>query len=200
MPNGFAMSDWYQALIDSRATAETASALADKAIGVLVAQKIILPEPNSNCVLGAKGYPPGPALLALYDLNENECSYWDLLTNGMEITVGRWFNTFGTTVLDWLACPHCGTQYQLEGEFGDRFGDEIGNWRKARETSPIICRSCDKGSLVYEWQSKPHLGFSLLTFQFWNWPAFDAPGWKIDVPELLSVMVGHPLIRTWGRL
>jgi len=194
------MSDSYQALIDWDATAQTASALADRAIGALIEQNIILADPNPDCVLGTNGYPPGPALRGLYDLGEHECCYWDLATNGVEVTVGRWINMFAIPMLEWIVCPHCEAKYRLERQFGDRFGEEIGRWLKEYETSAIVCESCGEGSRVDKGQAKPHLGFSILTFQFWNWPSLNAPTWKIDLPDVLSAALGHGLTHTWGRL
>jgi hypothetical protein len=194
------MGDSIESLFDPQATEETAPALATKAIGILVERKIVLPEQNSDCVLGGAGYPPGPAVPKLYEAGKLEGRFWELLTNGVEVKVERWFNIWGTTVLEWIACPRCDTKFRVEGDFSDRCADAVARWLDAKSSSPIICESCAEGSPIEEWKSNPHLGFSMLALQFWNWPPFDSHSWKINIAEMLSEALGHQLVRTWGRI
>jgi hypothetical protein len=194
------MSDWYEALCDPKATAENAEVLANIGLNVLLENEIIDPELNSDCVLSGEGYSPGPAVPSLYIPGEREALFWELKTNGVEITTGRWFNLFGTTILESILCPRCKAEFRLEGDFGDRYAEQVGAWLNEAATFPVQCDSCHESSYVESWESKPHLGFSMLTFQFWNWPPLDYSGWKLDISNLIGEAIGHRLIRTWGRL
>jgi hypothetical protein len=64
----------------------------------------------------------------------------------------------------------------------------------------VLCPRCAAASAVQEWRFSNHLGFVYLAFVFWNWPPFDEPGWKVDVPALISEVVGHKVVVAFGRV
>jgi hypothetical protein len=64
----------------------------------------------------------------------------------------------------------------------------------------LYARFCGNASRLSNWHSRPPLGFGNLSFQFWNWPPLDLPGWTLDIPELVRQITGHSIVISWGRI
>ncbi len=191
------MSDWYFALIDTSADASKAQDRADRFVIDFVSRGILLSEANDECVYGI-GYPPGPRLNELYELEGQ--SFQSVGICGVEDIVGKYVNQFGLVVFDYAKCPDCRREFNFQSAISGPLGDAIGAFLQEDQPAMLRCPGCDVERKVQHWITKPHLGFCHLAIQFWNWPDFDAKGWRISIPELASNAIGAPLIVSYGRM
>lgn len=195
------MSDSYQAIVDLDVTLEDSDVFAKQALDTLINEGLIQATLDPEATLGGNGgYRPSERIWQLYSLGEHESDFWNLITNGVEVETGPWFNMFGTTCLEGITCPQCGAGFELNGTFGDRFGDAVGEFINGNPSPLVDCPECQKEIPAPEWNAKPHLGFSNLAIKFWNWPLFDSPGWKLDIPELIQRTLNHRIVVTHGRV
>src|SRR5207253_540544 len=95
-----AMSDHFEMLVDVDVTAEEAEGVSRAVLHRFRKLGLITGRANGACVLGGKGYRPGPAVAGLYKLRKQECRFWELTTCGIEPRVGRGFN-------EWALGPVC---------------------------------------------------------------------------------------------
>lgn len=156
---------------------------------------------NEDCVLGGAGYRPGPAVPDLYELEENEGRFWEMLTCGVEPSVGRWFNEYALgPVFEGLNCPSCSTHIASYEAFGDAIFKAIGEW--AEQSGPALtpCPVCKVQLPITEWRCKPPLGFGNVSFRFWNWPPLGCTSWKVDIAGIVREVTGHTIVHTYGHL
>lgn len=195
------MSESYQVLIDHDASPSEASAVADTIREALLAERIIRPEANSDCVLTGVGYPPGPRLAQIYTYRERELRYWDMLdTIGVKLHQDRYINFFGFPVFEYSKCPACKDRFSGDHPVMEAIYDCVGVFINDERLEPITCPSCSEIISCDRWISAPDLGFCHVAVEFWNWPAFDASGWKLSIPDLLNERTGRRLVTSWGHM
>jgi hypothetical protein len=196
------MSDNFQMLVDAEVTLGQADMVKQRVLAVLHLHELIVREADMECALGSLGYRPGPAVHQLYELAENELPFWDQITCGVELRVGRDFNhwAYGTSC-EGYSCPLCSHEFEPEDEdLAEVLSEAIGEWVDQSGPALVPCPSCTKQVPVSQWRCTPPLGFGNLSVVFWNWPPLDSPFWRIDILELIRQATLHPLIRTHGHL
>ncbi len=201
------MSDHYLALVDPTADSSNAQRRADTIRDTLIAERIILAETSPKCVYEGIGHPAGPRLNECYVFSDRrpdwpqELRYWDMLeVSGVQFHVGKWLNMFGFTVFEWARCPSCNRTFASGSELMNPLMDAAGDFINRDEPSMLTCPACQKEQAIQTWVTEPHLGLCHLAVQFWNWPDFEAVGWRISIPEIASRAVGYPLIPTYGKM
>jgi len=164
-----------------------ATALADKAIKHLIAQKIILGE-QTDCVLGKPlGYPPGENHGLVM---EEESDQWlELRTNGLEITVGR--NVYYANGIDSIECPNCEANIEETN-----WGDAMDAWVSESENDQVTCPECNQSRSVTELVFKPTWTFGELGFTFWNW---GTPFNQSFIDEMETVL-GHKVVIAYTKI
>jgi hypothetical protein len=196
------MGDWFNSLVDPVIDEKGAEELCDATIVRFRDLGLITGEPDAECVLGGKGYRPGPALHDFLDDLGMAPSPFHLKTNGVEPQIGRHFNAYaiGPNFLH-LTCPACAARFDdIRGVLLEQIGDGFSNWIERGEFTDVVCPRCGKATAVNGWECKPPIGFGNLAFTFWNWPHFDSPGWRIDLRKIVSDVTGHPTVYTWGKI
>jgi hypothetical protein len=183
------MGDWFQSIVDLEATEDEAEILARDIIDWLVSEKII-DEESCDCVLGENsyGYPPGinwPAIVKEYF-----SSFLELLTNGLNISIGRKVFHSGQGPVS-IACPNC----NMEGARDRDWGDAISEWYTRSGEGIVTCTSCGRATSITKWDFQPVWGFAELGFEFWNWPPL-----KQSFIDELSHRLGHNILFIDGKL
>lgn len=145
------------------------------------------------------GYPAGPKCSDAYADEEGELKFWTLHTSGVEILSTPWVNHFGVTVFETAVCPRCGHEHQ-EDFLDDQLQTAMDSFESDLTVPMIACHACGVASRIHDWTCVPHLGFVNLAVVFWNWPPFEAPGWRLNVPALISQEIGHPLVESYGHV
>lgn len=195
------MSDNFVMLVDEVATLAEAQDLADAVVLRLRQKGLIAGEATPDHVLRGVGYQPGPAVPKLYCPADDEGTFWELVTCGVEPCVGRNFNVWALAeVCEGFTCPSCSTFFEYCKEFGDSLGAAFQQWYDESGDAILRCPRCSKGISITEWRCNPPLGFGNLAFRFWNWPPFEWPAWKIDIVALVREATGHPILSTYGRV
>ena len=195
------MSDNFEMLVDVDATPGEADAVARAVLNRFQKLGLITGTANRGCVLGSTGYRPGPAVADSYKLEKREGRFWELVTCGVEPTVGRSFNMWALgPSSEGFTCSACGA---IVKPFGDSFGDAIhkavGEWMEESGPALVSCPECRKKRPITEWQCKPPFGFGNVSFRFWNWPQLDSPSWKIDIAGIVREVTGHRVVCTYGH-
>lgn len=194
------MSANYQVLLDHHAAPSEATAIANALRDVLIAEELVFPTPNADCVYGGVGFPPGPRFASVYSLSENETPYWQLRTNGVRFCIERYVNFFGFVVFEQSQCPNCHRTFSGDHELMDVIYDCVAAFINDDRLDDIVCPACRATSRCNHWLCVPDLGFCHLAIEFWNWPPFDATGWRLDIPELLERRTGRKLAIGWGHM
>jgi hypothetical protein len=196
------MGEWYSAVVDPSAEQNESEDLGKLVVNRLSSEEIINPVlENIPGFLKITGYRPGKRIPQIYNFQGNY-QFWNNTDNiGMEVVTKKWVNSFGILFLEEMSCPQCCTQHTSSTEnITKDFVDAMGKYLQGDSTPLITCPSCHGQLPVKEWKTKPHLGFSNLTFVFWNWPPFDKRSWKIDITKLISDALNHPTVFTWGKI
>jgi hypothetical protein len=192
------VSDHYIALIDPTASPSEAPALAARIVTCLSSRALIQPVALTASVLGGQGFPPGPGCERVYDRASGESAFWTLQTSGVQVHSTPWINEFGFKDFETAVCPECKRVYGQE--FVDRMLHGFDTFIVDPRVPRVECPACGTSSSLHSWACVPHLGFVSLSVVFWNWPPFDAPGWRLDVRRLLSQSLGRPFTMTYGRV
>jgi len=193
-------------LVDTDATIAEASRLSRAVLLQFRRRGLIAGRASSKCVLGGKGFRPGPAIAELYKLGtfgkgRREHPFWEWMICGVEPRVGRGFNEWALgPVCEGFTCPACGTQTgPFTSEFSDALGKAINQWIHSG-TALLRCPECKERPSFTQWHCKPPLGFGNLSFRFWNWPPLDSSSWKVDIVALVREITCHTIILTHGHL
>lgn len=196
------MSDSYEAIGVCNVQLGESEALAESVIARLVSDGIIQSTIDPESVLGrGGGYRPGPKVPSLYSLGENEGAFWTLLTNGVGVCADRWVNQFGFLCIDGFTCPACLAHFKLgKNVVSDEFGKAVGSFLDGRDNLDVGCPNCATSNAAPKWKTEPHLGFTNLAFQFWNWPPLNSNSWRIDIPAIVETETSHKVILTYGHL
>ena len=94
------MSDCFQMLVDADVSIDRAKDTSRAVVAEFRRRGLITGRASGDCVLGGKGYHPGPSVPAFCAIRKGECRFWELVTCGVQVTVGRGFN-------DWALGPAC---------------------------------------------------------------------------------------------
>ncbi len=196
------MSDHFQMLVDEDVTLDEAPAVSANVITALRDRELITGDLTPDCVLGGNGFRIGQAIPTIYTLQANECRFWDLATSGIEPSIKRSFNYWALgPSCEYLVCPNCDQKHEeFDSPFGDAVFEAVGQWHDQSGAAIVSCPSCGNKAQITDWQSKPPLGFGNMSFHFWNWPPFDLPNWKLDIPALFHEITGHSIVITWGDI
>jgi DNA-directed RNA polymerase subunit RPC12/RpoP len=196
------MSDSFQMLVDADVTVAGARDTSRAVLAEFRKRGMITGKANGDCVLGGKGYQPGPSIPGLYASRKNEIRFWELQTCGVEVKVGRGFNVEALgQACEGLACPCCGSHIlPFDDDFDSAMSVAVREWLDRSGRALVRCPQCSKKSAVTKWQCTPPLGFGNLSFRFWNWPPFDVPAWKIEIPDLVQKLTGHTIVVTEGHV
>ena len=192
------MGDWFQSIVDVEASEAEARGLADRVVGWLIVEGIVVDQ-RTDCTLGDSGHAPGsnyPAAVV---------EPWDgLLTtrpNGMEVEIGRRVFHPGQGGTDRATCPFClkvnvlqeERTYELTPRWED-FSDAISSWYEGG-TGELRCTDCQRIVTLNEWRWEPPWAFGFLGFTFWNWPQL-LDTFVADVSRILK----HRVVVTGGKL
>ena len=185
-------------LVDRDVSLEDAEVTLRNVVAELQRLKIIVDDLTDDCVLSGLGYRPGTAIDEVYKTGVTESPFWNLRTCGVEPTVKRHFNywAYGPS-FDGVTCPNCKTHFQ---NLPDHFPDGIAQWLDQLGPAIVECTECNIGTAVDLWDAKNPFGFGNLSLIFWNWPPFNRPGWKIDIPEILQTVTGHAIVSSYGHI
>lgn len=201
------MSDYYLALVDPLATPANASERGNKLRIGLIEEGIISAETSDECVYAGIGHRPGRRLIDVYVFAEatpdrpREIRYWDELTIcGVQFCDEKWVNAFGITAFNDTRCPACAQDFDFESGIMAPLMKAIGVFMETDDEPSLRCPGCDALNNLRTWTTEPHLGICHFAVMFWNWPNFEAKGWKISIPEIASSIMGSPLIVTYGRM
>jgi ribosomal protein S27AE len=123
-----------------------------------------------------------------------------LVTNGMEVHAGPWFNAFYFQFVQNYMCPRCSVVLAGHEVMADQFYEAAGQFYGGVARPMVFCPRCSEASAAQEWRSTNHLGFVYLAFVFWNWPPLDDAGWKVDLPALMSEVLGRKVAMAFGRV
>jgi hypothetical protein len=192
------MNDHYQALIDVAATPSEAPDLAAAAVRCLSTLEVVETELSKRCVLGEVGYPAGPGCRKMYVPDSGEDPFWNRSISGVEALGNPWVNMFGLTQFEQAECPVCGHRHGTE--FIGQIIGSVERFVKNMDVPLGRCAACGEERSLHEWRCAPHPGFVHLSIIFWNWPSFDALGWRESVPELLQQTLDRPLLVTHGQV
>jgi hypothetical protein len=182
------MGDGFQIVVDREVSEEDAPRLAERIRDWLISRRIIQPE-LTDCTLGEPGHPPGeahpsaladPSLAALHMLTH-------MLTNGVEITVGRSF--FWTPYTD-LTCRACGARCEPYEEWVEA----VGAWHED-DAATFACPTCGHPERVTEWTGVSPCGFGNLGLTFWNWPPLSE-----EFVREVTRMMGHRTRLVRGKI
>jgi hypothetical protein len=157
------LSDHAQIVVDIDVSAEQAPELANVVCAWLVGQQIIKQE-ESDSVLGGAGHRPGINYLTAIQTDKNQ-PFLDLVTNGVEIAVGRRVFDAGGNGIE-LQCDACGMSFEPD----DSWSDAVGAWFDGDELANFACPSCGRQALLTAWRGPWPWGFGNLGVAFWNWP------------------------------
>jgi hypothetical protein len=128
----------------------------------LVAEQIVQSE-KTDCILGEEGgYALGPGAAKVTDHPDFLPN--GLITNGLEIVVGKNVFHAGENGVDEMICPNCDEDVLEEDGL-----DAVDDWFKGA-TDKLICPAC--GESVEYFDFDPAWALSDLGFSFWNWPGF----------------------------
>ena len=185
-------------IVDLEVSEEDAPELAKKVVSKLFEQGLIAGELSNERVLGNDGYAPGPNLP---NICEDEGQFWTLTTSGVSIKVGRSLNYWALAeALEYAQCPLCKIKHDHDRIWETNIGDALDAWYSQQLEISLSCHNCDQASLFKNWVFSPPLGFGNLSFTFWNWPPFDDPCWKMDIPQIVKDALRHEIEISWGRL
>ncbi|MDI6518723.1 hypothetical protein QMA61_21255 [Streptomyces coelicoflavus] len=193
------MGDHFQTVVDLDAGADEAALLADRAVGWLVAEGIVLAE-RTGCVLGEPlGHPPG---LNWHRAVAEEDADWKP-SDGLAVEVGRTVFDGGQGEPEAVTCPRCAVTtslvtdgWELIDEIWRPFGGAMDEWQQTG-SAQVACPACAEAVPLPEWRwADDYLTFAHLGFRFWNWPEF-TPEFQSRFSRALG---GHRTRLVWGKL
>jgi hypothetical protein len=183
------MADWFQDIVDRDASADEAGRLAAVIRDWLITDGIVQGNPNTGCVLGNTGYPPGPECWKAV-VEPPDLSFLRLVTNGMAIITGRRVFHSGQGEFA-VVCRGCGAR----SCGGERWEDAVREWHRGSGPGVVACPACGHAEPVAEWGYDPPWGLGALAFEFWNW----SPLRESFVAEVTR-RLGHRTVLVTGKL
>lgn len=159
------MSDYFIAIVPVDVARDGANDLSRKVIDWLIEKEIILGS-MTDCVLGGNknlGYGPGTKYK---DAVEGDQGYLvELVTNGVQISIGRMVFDNGGNGLDKVICPVCSAN-----NIDEDWGDATGAWYE-NQIGRLTCSQCGRESSITAYAFEPTWAFGEFGLTFWNWPA-----------------------------
>lgn len=200
----------YGAVVDVEAALDDARSLAQRVIERLIAEGIISQTLKADTNQRKPRYCPGSRLAELFRASpvEQARQHRGLGFNGVEICAERLDRFLALPRFREVVCPRCSANCAMEGQiaegcimhvWGDYFAQAFDYFIQGTGEPLVECPACGQCSPVLSWHTEPHLGSANLSFVFWNWPPFDSPAWKIDIPKLVAETLHHRTVVTYGR-
>ncbi len=173
------MSDYNTSIIAHLISEEHAQTATDKIIETLIAKQIIN-VPQTHCALSqdALAYPPGKNFITasifqeedarIMNLNYN--SFSNLVTNGLQISIGHdaVFNPTGEG--SGGRCPVCSNKSVDTQTPENNLSQAIEEWIEGKSEGLLKCEFCQQTSSISQWDFGNDMAFGNLIFTFWNWP------------------------------
>jgi hypothetical protein len=180
------MGDYFQTLVFRSVTASDAPKIGAILSDFLLTRQIIAGEPSEEAVLGGIGYRPGALALSVCE-HGNWSSFLDLLTNGVEIAVGRRIFCEYDGAEFFATCENCGVRFNMmEHEPAMKALTAFGNG----EDSAFPCSSFGHDAQLTNWKTEGVTG-GFLGLQFWNWwpitQAFQAEVGRLTGSEIFLI-------------
>ncbi|MFF5404218.1 hypothetical protein ACFY8K_15105 [Streptomyces misionensis] len=190
------MGDHFQTIVDLDAAAADAPRLAERVLGLLVTEGVVLAE-RTDHVFGR--HLPGPhwhKAAAPHDADREP-------TDGLTVHTGRTVFHGGQGEAEWVRCPRCAaTTRLLDDGYGlietawPPYETAMGRWRETGEAG-VDCPGCAVTVPLPDWTwSHDFYAFGYLGFEFWNWPEF-TDDFRAMVAGALG---GHRTVLVWGKL
>lgn len=158
--------------------------------------KCLQVEPSDHILKYYPGFP--------LDVNPNEVC----------VSVNRYASYLSVGHASWYRCPSCQETFGNSLIVDSLMETLIGFVRQSQHPH-IICPTCNADTSAFKWESDVPAAFSHLAFSFYNWPLFKSDlislpegwdwaavqqPWQLDVPALLSEVVGSRVRWSFGRL
>jgi hypothetical protein len=187
------MADYFQTVIDTRATLGEADHLARHVVSFLSDRGIVGAAPSEE-----GGYDRGPHAT---DISTPEPSGSSPrhesippVYSHLQVLIGRMTHSENLSEFrePRALCPACGKD--LEDPDGD-WQAAVQAWIGGDDDSALLCPACGKESAVSRWTYKSPYGFGNLAFRFWNWPPLSAA-----FLEDLRRELRHPIVLVKGKL
>ena len=195
------MSDWFQAIIDTKASPDEAAFLALRVTTRLVGDGVIEPRADfdEDGDRDSAEYIPGPRFAEA----SGEMPQRMGQSGAMEVYLRPWVNDYGIAGLESANCSICGGEFDRNHvsdieHLKDRFGRASAEFLSGHTYPAVRCPVCEADAAAQHWRTQPHLGFCHLAFTFWNWPPFQE--WSEDVAGRIGCCLGHDSVLTYGRL
>ncbi|WP_344629330.1 hypothetical protein [Streptomyces glaucosporus] len=193
------MGDFFERIVDLEATEEEAGPLAERMVGRLVAEGVLIRERSREGVYSAgadEGYLPGPG--------------WGRAVHGgaeagwapgpVAVVLGRRDHIAGQGeyAAEAVTCPRCGTRTVVidypevpepDDEVWRPFEEAVAVWRRTGGGS-VPCPACGVSVPVAEWDFGEDFALGALAFEFWNWPPLD-DGFRAEFGRWLGHRTAH---------
>jgi len=182
------MGDWFQSIIDPKATEADAPLLAQALLRWLVDEEIVVAE-KSDCTYGDGGHAPGPCYTKAIGTPSDRIH--GLRTNGVEVVCIR--TVFHNGGLGFkIVCDACGGRFDPPQGL---WGDAVGEWYDRSGPGLLACPQCNATRPITEWRHDPNFGFANLGFTFWNWPKL-----ADEFVDAFGERIGHGAVVVVGKL
>jgi len=195
------MSEYFMMLADVDATPSQAEGIVRAVLDRFRNLGLITGDADPDFVYGGPRYRPGHALAELYEYDKHRSPFWETYNCSLEFNANRYFNGWALNLSEkGFICPACGAAPFDPGDAWKSIGKAVEEWMDESGPSLVPCPECRKTYSITEWRHDPPLGFCNVSFTFWNWPPFDSPPWKIDIPWIVRDITGHTIVITYGRI
>jgi hypothetical protein len=184
------MGDWFQTLVFRSIAEPDAARIGDLLRDFLWAREIIAGEPSPEPVLGDVGYHPGAAALSVCETGK-WAPFLDLLTNGVEIAVGRRIFCEYDGAEFFATCSRCESRFDMMAH--EPAMDALGEFDLG-EDGAFPCPNCGHASSLVDWNTEGVAG-GFLGLKFWNW-------WPLKAPfkDELKRLSGSEILVIQGKL
>ncbi len=167
--------DW---VVDLEASEDEAGALATRALGFLVHERIVLPTPQASWPRAGRLLPPGPKAHA-----------WSVHVSpempgcGLEVVTERKVFHTGDNVVQALRCPQCAKRHLA---MDLPWQDAVHDWHFGRSTDRLQCPACGAAEPISCWRFLEFdWAFGCLGFGFNNWAI------SMRLAEAIAAVLGH---------
>lgn len=192
------MGDYFQSIVDEKATEAEAQELGNRVIEWLMAEGIVQPSESESILGSGQVYDPGSSLKLALDMSvpgieERVDHLSSMIQFWLEVVTERTVFHPGQSELC-LVCDRCGKRL-TDDDIDDSWSDALNEWYTSSGDGLMRCPACGETRPVTEWTYDPAWGFGCLGFTFWNWPVL-SPAFVEEVGRVL----GHPVKLVVGKL
>jgi len=187
------MADYFQTIVDTRATLGESDHLARHVVGLLAGRGVVAATASEE-----GGYERGPRATEICgpgaaDPPARHEAIPPVYTH-LQVLVGRMTHSddLSEARTPQAACPHC--RKVLEDPEGD-WPAAVQAWTGGDDDAGLLCSGCGKETPVAAWVYGPRCGFGNLAFRFWNWPPLSA-----SFLDELRRELQHPIVLVKGKL